>query len=144
MQNLEILSTLGITRIPFVSMDKSGLDSWTKAKASKYSEFKEIPTTYVNLSDLIEKAKNSRKYQRFDNPLIWEGTVGFMSRSWVNKYRGTEEYNYQFGTGLYHYSTTLLLVEDVFNWAHHRLSADKVRSAFDIICELQKQFLSIN
>lgn len=138
-----------VKHIPFIKMNKEGLDSWTKAKKSEYIEnFQEVPTTYVSIYDLKEKARTVEEYGKYPSifaPLIWEGTPGFMSRSWVNNYRGKKEYNYRFGTGLYCSSNQLLLVDDVFDWAHYRIKNSKdVRSAFDIMISIKNGELKID
>jgi len=137
---------LELTHLPFVEMTQDGLDYWESAKATEYSDWNPAEVTFVSIGDLKEKArqlsreKNPTYYPRsMFAPLIWNGTVGFMSKAWIKtKYPKKTAYNYRFGTGLYGNSGTLLFVEDIFDWAHHRKEKKDVRSAYDFIWQIYK------
>lgn len=134
--------TFKIKHLPFIRIPRKGLDSWERMKQSKdkwASEISAIPTTFVSIHSLKEKARNPDKYSKgcFFGPLVWQGSPGLMSRSWVTKYQLEKEHDYRFGTGGYCSSEDLLLVDDIFEWAHRRIESKDVRSAFDLIIVIQ-------
>ncbi len=138
-----------LSHIPFIAMSRNGLDWWQKAKQSQYmTGFNPAEVTFVSISDIKEKARTLDKSNLIPpilfGPSVWSGTVGFMSRSWVNKYKGKKEYNYRFGTGIYRPANELLLVDDIFDWAHHRKEKNKVRTCLDIIVAVKKRELNLD
>lgn len=91
-------------------------------------------TTYVSQHDLKERADALRKNIPVQSS-VWQGTPGFMSPSWVNKY-SRKTSTYRFNTGSYAGTEYLYLVDDVIQWAHRRLERKEIRTCADIIWQL--------
>lgn len=81
---------------------------------------------------------DSKIHCEYYAPSILRGTVGLMSKSWVNEFSSKKPYSYRFGTGSYYSTNKLLLVDDIFEWAHRRIDSKDVRSAFDIIIAIKE------
>ena len=139
--------TLTPKHIAFARISKYGLKFWEKPIARKeHSSWLPVEPTFVTIHDLKEKARTiDISYQFSMPPLIWEGTVGFMTLSWINNNKKIDnsKYCYKFGTGLYCDSDSLLLIDDIFEWVHNRRKIEDVRSAFDIIKSIKKGELSL-
>jgi hypothetical protein len=132
---------LQLKNIPCIKISRRELDEWENMKVGQYFSLTAVETHYVNLSDLeveaayIKKGIASGTFWRGN--LIWVGTAGFMSNSWVPKYSTKETgYDYRFGTGSYCSLKELLFVDDVFEWAHRRIDSGKVRTMFDIVWQM--------
>jgi len=130
------------THLPFVFMYKNGLDSWEKMKntTNDWSVFHPANATYISVYDLNEKARTIEKsnYATYMACSIWQGEPGCMSPGWVNKNSKRTEYSYRFNTGSYQDSSTMLLVDDMFEWAGRRRESKDVRSAWDIIVAIKR------
>lgn len=107
-------------------------------RAELLNSFGSFETVYVDIGELEKKAdaKNKNKYE---NDIIWTGNPGLVAygldKERVKKHTACPQF--AFGRGVY--SDKLFLIEDIFEWSHHRISWSEIRTAESIIEDLRKK-----
>jgi hypothetical protein len=131
-----------IQHIPFIKIDKKTLDElseWPKDR-NPYIFIHQYAIHFVSIQDLNwEKYKYDAKIEKYTDyytPRVMclhlslcDARIEKMDKSKTPS---------RFCYGVYHESGNLLLLDDLIEWALHRINVIDVRSAWDIIKESKK------
>lgn len=106
-------------------------------RAALLNSFGSFQTVYVDIGELKRKADRKNK-TNYENDIVWTGNPGLVAygldKERIKKFSAAPQF--AFGGGVY--SDKLFLIEDIFEWSHHRISWSEIRTAESIIEDLRK------
>ena len=131
--------------LTFLAIRKDELAGWEKKQNTKsWTTFRPADITFISVHDLKKRAREiTEKILPVWGPaLVYNVMPGLASNHWVNNYSPKEK-SYRFATIGGEYTDKALLIDDVFEWCHHRREAKDVRSAWDIILAIKRGELEL-